>query len=99
MWVGKGAAELGFLDGGTVLREDFEPLYGQFLDPRDPSGETYLGSPPRVNAELSTIYQAKLAADPGATADERMRLLAEARAEYDGPVGVQDFHNTFSVDQ
>ena len=79
--------------------EDFEPLYGQFLDPRDPTGQTYLGSPPRVNAELAAIYQAKLAAHPGATADERMRLLAEARAEYEGPVGVQYFDTTFSVDK
>src|SRR6266568_16533 len=30
-----------------VRREDFERLYGQFLDPRDPSRQTYLGSPPR----------------------------------------------------
>src|SRR5262249_35585147 len=72
---------------------------GQFLDPRDPSGRTYLGNPPRVNAELAGIYQAKLAARPGATADERMRLLAEARAEYEGPVGVQYFDTTFSVDK
>jgi hypothetical protein len=60
-WVGNGAAQLGFNDRETVRREDFEPLYGQFLDPRDPSGRTYLGSPPRVNAELAAIYQAKLA--------------------------------------
>jgi conjugative relaxase-like TrwC/TraI family protein len=98
-WVGNGAADLGFGDGDTVRREDFEPLYGQFLDPRDPSGQTYLGSPPRVNAELATLYQAKLAAHPDATADERMRLLAEARAEYEGPVGVQYFDTTFSVDK
>jgi conjugative relaxase-like TrwC/TraI family protein len=98
-WVGNGAAGLGFGDGDTVRREDFEPLYGQFLDPRDPTGQTHLGSPPRVNAELATIYQAKLAAHPGATADERMRLLAEARAEYEGPVGVQYFDTTFSVDK
>jgi hypothetical protein len=52
-----------------------------------------------VNAELAAIYQAKLAAYPGATADERMRLLAEARAEYEGPVGVQYFDTTFSVDK
>jgi hypothetical protein len=32
-------------------------------------------------------------------ADERMRLLAEAGAEYDGPVGVQYFDTTFSVDK
>ena len=98
-WIGDGAAELGFCDGAVVRREDFEPLYGQFLDPRDPSGQTHLGSPPRVNAELAAIYQAKLAAHPGATADERMRLLAEARAEYQGPVGVQYFDTTFSVDK
>jgi conjugative relaxase-like TrwC/TraI family protein len=98
-WIGNGAAELGFRDGDVVRREDFEPLYGQFLDPRDPAGRTYLGSPPRVNTELAAIYQAKLAAHPGATADERMRLLAEARAEYEGPVGVQYFDTTFSVDK
>jgi conjugative relaxase-like TrwC/TraI family protein len=98
-WIGDGAAELGFRDGDVVRREDFEPLYGQFLDPRDPAGKIYLGSPPRVNAELAAIYQAKLAAHPGATADERMRLLAEARAEYEGPVGVQYFDTTFSVDK
>ena len=98
-WVGNGAAELGFSDGDTVRREDFEPLYGQFLDPRDPSGQTYLGSPPRVNAELSALYQAKLTAHPGVTADERMRLLTEARTEYDGSVGVQYFDTTFSVDK
>ncbi len=98
-WIGDGAAELGFNDGDVVRRGDFEPLYGQFLDPRDPTGRTYLGSPPRVNAELAALYQAKLAARPGATADERMRLLTEARAEYDGPVGVQYFDTTFSVDK
>jgi conjugative relaxase-like TrwC/TraI family protein len=98
-WIGSGAAELGFGDGDVVRREDFEPLYGQFLDPRDPARGTYLGGPPRANAELAALYQAKLAAHPGATADERMRLLAEARAEYQGPVGVQYFDTTFSVDK
>ena len=98
-WIGNGAAGLGFRDGDVVRREDFEPLYGQFLDPRDPARGTYLGGPPRANAELAAIYQAKLAAHPGATADERMRLLAEARAEYQGPVGVQYFDTTFSVDK
>lgn len=98
-WIGHGAAGLGLKDNDTVRREDFEPLCGQFLDPRDPSHQTHLGRPPRVNAELAALYQAKLAANPGATADERMRLLTEARAEYDGPVGVQYFDTTFSVDK
>src|SRR5207249_10185309 len=97
--VGNGAAGLGVREGDVVQRKDFARPYGQFLDPRDPSGQTYLGSPPRVNAELAAIYQAKLAAHTGATADERMRLLAEARAEYEGPVGVQYFDTTFSVDK
>ena len=44
-WVGNGAAELGFHDGDTVRREDFEPLYGQFLDPRDPSRPDLPGQP------------------------------------------------------
>ncbi len=52
-----------------------------------------------ANAELAAIYQEKLTAHPGATADERMRLLAEARADYEGPVGVQYFDTTFSVDK
>jgi conjugative relaxase-like TrwC/TraI family protein len=98
-WIGNGASELGFNDGAVVRREDFEPLYGQFLDPRDPAAKSYLGSPPRVNAALAALYQAKLAAHPGSTADERMRLLAEARAEYEGPVGVQYFDTTFSADK
>src|SRR6266704_3068982 len=98
-WIGNGASELDFNDGDVVRREDFEPLYGQFLDPRDLAAKTYLGSSPRVNAVLAAIYQAKLAARPGATADERMRLLTEARAEYEGPVGVQYFDTTFSVDK
>jgi len=95
-WVGNDAAGLGFHDGDTVRREDFEPLNGQFLHPRDPTGGTYLGSSPRVNAELATIYQAKLAAHPEATADERKRLLTEARTEYRGLVGMQYFETTFS---
>lgn len=53
--VGSGATELGFRRGDIVRREDFEPLNGQFLDPRGPSRQAYLGSPPRVNAELAAI--------------------------------------------
>jgi len=34
IWIGGGAAGLGLRDGDAVRREDFEPLYGQFLDKR-----------------------------------------------------------------
>ena len=43
-WAGNGAADLGFRDGDVVRREDFEPLYGQFLDPRDPRARPTLGA-------------------------------------------------------
>ncbi len=99
MWIGNGTADLGFRDGDTVRREDFEPLYGQFLDPRDPTGQTYLGSPPRINAELNALYQAKVRAEPEATSERKAQLWVEARAEYQGPVGVQYWDTTFSVDK
>jgi hypothetical protein len=63
---------------------------------RGNEGRWFLEEPVHQEGQL---YQAKLAAHPGATADERMRLLAEARAEYEGPVGVQYFDTTFSVDK
>jgi hypothetical protein len=49
----------------VVRREDFEPLYGQFLDPRDPTGRTYLGNPPRVNAELGRDLPGETGCAPG----------------------------------
>ncbi len=99
IWIGNGAADFGFHDGDTVRREDFEPLYGQFLDPRDPTGQTYLGSPPRINAELNAVYQAKIKAEPEATSERKAQLWIEARSEYQGPVGVQYWDTTFSVDK
>ena len=47
-WRGAGIAELGFRDGQVIDREVFEPLYGHFADPRDPSGETRLGRRPQL---------------------------------------------------
>ena len=41
-----------------VPREDFEPFYGQFPDPLDPSGRNISREPTRVDAELAAIYQA-----------------------------------------
>ena len=97
-WVGEGLADLGIHDGDPVRREDFEPLYGQFRDLRDPTGQTYLGAPPRANKQLRERYQAKLAAEPGATARRRTELWIEARAQTPN-VGAQYFDSTFSVDK
>jgi hypothetical protein len=98
-WVGNGAAERGFDDGDRVRWEDVEPLCGQFLGPRDPTGQIYLGRPPWVNIGLVTTCQAKLAACPVTAAEDRMRLLARARTECHGPVGLPYFDATLSVDK
>ena len=45
-WQGGGVADLGFREGQVIEREVFERLYGKFLDPRDPSGQTRLGRAP-----------------------------------------------------
>src|ERR1700733_10838271 len=68
IWTGKAGAELGLRPGVTVDRRVFERLYGQHLDPRDPSGETRLGRAPGQYKTAETIHAAMLAAAPGATA-------------------------------
>ena len=57
-----------------------------------------MGAPPRVNKQLSERYQARLAAEPGATAQRRTELWIEARAETPN-FGAQYFDSTFSVDK
>jgi hypothetical protein len=48
-WRGAGITDLGFRDGEVIDRQAFERLYGQFLDPRDPDGQTRPGrSPPAL---------------------------------------------------
>jgi hypothetical protein len=81
IWTGKGVAELGLRPGGVVDREVFEPLYGQHLDPRDPSGEAVLGRAPRRFRSAEEIYAAMLAAEPEATGERRAQLMIEAKAQ------------------
>jgi conjugative relaxase-like TrwC/TraI family protein len=97
-WIGEGLADLGIHHGDTIVRADFEALYGEFRDLRDPSGETTLGAPPQANVELKRIYKAKLALEAGATADRRMQLLNEARSEVSS-TGVMYWDTTFSPDK
>ena len=42
-WAGRGLPVLGFSAGQVIDRAVFEPLYGQHLDPRDPTRQTRLG--------------------------------------------------------
>src|SRR5580700_2508387 len=71
IWTGKGVAELGLRPGGVVDRAVFEPLYRQHLDPRDPSGEAWLGRAPQRFRSAEEIYTAMRAAEPEATAERR----------------------------
>jgi hypothetical protein len=90
-WTGQDVAELGFQSGAIVEREAFERLYGQHLDPRDPSGETRLGRAPGRYRPAEQIYQALLAAEP----ERRAELLIEAKAQVRTPDLYWDA--TFSV--
>jgi len=95
IWTGKGVAELGLQPGGIVKREVFERLYGQHLDPRDPSGESRLGRAPGQYRPAEEIYEAMLAAEPQATAERRAQLMIEAKAQVRTPDLYWDA--TFSV--
>ena len=95
IWTGKAVAELGLRPGETVDRQVFERLYGQHLDPRDPSGETRLGRAPGQYKTVETIHAAMLTAEPEATAERRAELLIEAKAQVRTPDLYWDA--TFSV--
>jgi conjugative relaxase-like TrwC/TraI family protein len=95
IWTGKAVAELGLRPNGTVDRQVFERLYGQHLDPRDPSGETRLGRAPGQYKTVEAIHAAMLTAEPEATAERRAELLIEAKAQVRTPDLYWDA--TFSV--
>jgi conjugative relaxase-like TrwC/TraI family protein len=95
IWTGKGVAELGLQPGEIVKRKVFERLYGEHLDPRDPSGETRLGRAPGKYRSAEEIYAAMLAAEPEATAERRAQLMIEAKAHVRTPDLYWDA--TFSV--
>ena len=94
-WQGGGVAALGFGEGQVIERETFERLYGKFLDPRDPSGETRLGRAPQHFRSAEEIFAELAALEPEATAERRAELLIEAKSQVRMPV--QYFDVTFSV--
>ena len=73
----------------------FERLYGQFLDPRDPAGETRLGRAPQRFRSAGEIYAVLAELEPEATAERRDQLMIEAKSQVRSPV--QYFDATFSV--
>jgi AAA domain/TrwC relaxase len=106
-WIGEGLADLGVHDGDLITKEDhqlFDAIYGDFQDTRDSSGQTHLGARPReiqqkaLALDVQKIYQEKLAAEPGATAERQKELMTEARAEAPRTV-VRYYDTTFSPDK
>ena len=95
IWHGGGLAELGLQDGQVIDRAMFEQLYGQFIDPRDPTGESRLGRMPQRFRPAEEIFAALVALEPEATPERRAELMTEARAQVRSPV--QYFDVTFSV--
>lgn len=95
VWHGKGLPELGLADGQVIDRAVFEQLYGQFIDPRDPAGESRLGRMPQRFRPAEEIFAELAALEPEATAERRAELMTEARAQVRSPV--QYFDMTFSV--
>jgi hypothetical protein len=94
-WHGDGLSAFGFSDNQIIDRAAFEQLYGNFLDPRDPAGQTRLGRMPQQFRSAEEIYAILLALEPEATAERRAELLTEARSQVRTPV--QYFDATFSV--
>ena len=104
IWIGEGLADLGVHDGDLITSEDhelFDAIYGDF---RDPATGEHLGTRPRevqpkaMDREVQDIYQLKLQAEPGATAERRAQLLTEARAEAPKTV-VRYYDTTLSPDK
>jgi hypothetical protein len=80
-WAGRGLALLGFTAGQVIDREVFEPLFGQHMDPRDPSGRTRLGRAPQRFASEDDIYAELVAAEPHASEARKAELRTLARAQ------------------
>ncbi|GAA1531143.1 MobF family relaxase [Kribbella lupini] len=100
-WSGRGAEALGL--SGEVGTEEMSALYERFLDPRDERfGDPMLwdeadtlGHTGRAYKSEEEIYQAALAAEPGADAERREELRAEAGRNVRRNVAFYDA--TFSV--
>src|SRR6266536_1895196 len=80
-WAGRGLAALGFTAGQVIDRAVFEPLYGQHLDPRDPTGKTRLGRAAQQFTPEETIFRELAAAEPHATPARLAELRTLAKAQ------------------
>jgi TrwC relaxase/AAA domain len=80
-WAGRGLATLGFTAGQVIDRAVFEPLYGQHLDPRDPTGQTRLGRAAQQFTPEEVIFTELAAAEPHASPARLAELRTIAKAQ------------------
>jgi hypothetical protein len=80
-WAGRGLATLGFTAGQVIDRAIFEPLYGQHLDPRDPTGQTRLGRAAQQFTPEEAIFKDLAAAEPHASPARLAELHTLAKAQ------------------
>src|SRR5579863_3920422 len=80
-WSGRGLAVLGLEPGAVVERGAFEKLFGEHLDPRDPSGKTRLGRAAQQFKGEEGIYQELARAEPHATPSRLAELRSLAHAQ------------------
>ena len=78
-----------------IDRAVFGRLYGTFIDPRDPTGQTRLGRAPQRFRSAEEIFAVLVALEPEATAERLAQLMVEAKSQVRTPV--QYFDVTFSV--
>jgi hypothetical protein len=106
VWTGRACPQLGLVPGSEVEPAVMEGVYGELLDPRDPSftdpdaapeSRARLGSAPRRYKSAEEILQERLASEPGASPERVEQLAIEARKQARAAVMFFDF--TFSVDK
>jgi hypothetical protein len=86
-WAGRGLATLNFTAGQVIDRGVFEPLYGEHLDPRDPTGKTRLGRAAQQFTPEDVIFKELAAAEPHASPARlaELRTLAKAQVRHAVP--------------
>jgi conjugative relaxase-like TrwC/TraI family protein len=93
IWTGDGCADLGLEVGSEVDHETFARIFGSHTDPQDGSR---IGRAMRYR-DAEAIYGNLLDAEPGATAERRSELFAQAQAQAGRSRPVAFFDATFSV--
>jgi hypothetical protein len=79
VWAGAGLAALGLAEGQLVDLGMFEKLFGEHVDPRDPTGRARLGRAPQAFG-WRAIYAKMLSAEPAASRETlKERAKAQAR--------------------